>query len=178
MPCHSHTSNFFLKIFIKPLPASFTGLFKPETHRHFLPVSQIDKETTPLDWRGCCGVVFVEKWLLRRRDRRDRGWWCVSNRFLMVGFGWINLGMSGVCVVDGGDCVVVVDRLWLVVVELWGWLFFFFFWWWWVRWVWVWVWVRLSFVTNVVVVVGVAVLVVGGRVIDGGGGWCGFAVQW
>ena len=35
---------------------------------------------------------------------------------------------------------------------------------------WVWVWARLSFVTNVVVVVGVAVLVVGGRVIDGGGG--------
>ena len=33
-----------------------------------------------------------------------------------------------------------------------------------------WVWVWLSFVTNVVVVVGVAMLVVGGRVIDGGGG--------
>ena len=33
-----------------------------------------------------------------------------------------------------------------------------------------WVWEWLDFVTNVVVVVGVAVLVVGGRVIDGGGG--------
>ena len=32
--------------------------------------------------------------------------------------------MGGVCVVDGGDCVVVADRLWLVVVELWWWLFF------------------------------------------------------
>ena len=35
--------------------------------------------------------------------------------------------MGGVCVVDGGDCVVVANGLWLVVVELWGWLFFFFF---------------------------------------------------
>ena len=33
-----------------------------------------------------------------------------------------------------------------------------------------WVWEWLDFVTDVVVVVGVAVLVVGGRVIDGGGG--------
>ena len=33
-----------------------------------------------------------------------------------------------------------------------------------------WVWEWLGFVTNVMVVVGVAVLVVGGRVIDGGGG--------
>ena len=29
-----------------------------------------------------------------------------------------------VCVVDGGDCVVMADGLWLVVVELWRWLFF------------------------------------------------------
>ena len=29
-----------------------------------------------------------------------------------------------VCVVDGGDCVVVADGLWVVVVELWRWLFF------------------------------------------------------
>ena len=35
--------------------------------------------------------------------------------------------MGGVCVVDGGDCVVVANGLWLVVVELWWWLFFFFF---------------------------------------------------
>ena len=35
--------------------------------------------------------------------------------------------MGGVCVVDGGDCVVVADGLWLKVVELWRRLFFFFF---------------------------------------------------
>ena len=35
--------------------------------------------------------------------------------------------MGGVCVVDGGDCMVVADGLWLVVVELWWWTFFFFF---------------------------------------------------
>ena len=34
--------------------------------------------------------------------------------------------MGGVCVVDGGDCVVVADGLWLKVVELWRRLFFFF----------------------------------------------------
>ena len=32
--------------------------------------------------------------------------------------------MGGVCVVDGGDCVVMADGLWLVVVVLWRWLFF------------------------------------------------------
>ena len=32
--------------------------------------------------------------------------------------------MGGVCVADGGDCVVVADGLWLVIVELWWWLFF------------------------------------------------------
>ena len=34
--------------------------------------------------------------------------------------------MGGVCVVDGGDWMVVANGLWLVVVELWRWLFFFF----------------------------------------------------
>ena len=66
-PRHGHAINLVLKIFKKPLVASSTGLFKPKTHRHFLPLSlsQISMETTPSDQRGCCGVVFVEKWLLR-----------------------------------------------------------------------------------------------------------------
>ena len=38
-PCHGHTISFIIKIFIKPLPARSTGLFKLETHQHFLPLS-------------------------------------------------------------------------------------------------------------------------------------------
>ena len=39
LPCHGHTISFFLIIFRKPLLESSIGLFKPETHRHFLPLS-------------------------------------------------------------------------------------------------------------------------------------------
>ena len=67
-------------------------------------------------------------------------WWVLAVGHFGHFFGWINLGMGGVCVVDDRDCVVVVDGLW-------RWLFFS--WWWWVRWVWVWVCEWLGFVTNI-----------------------------
>ena len=60
-PCHGHTISFIIKIFIKPLPARSTGLFKLENHQHFLllSLSQIDMETTPSDRCGVCGEVVA-----------------------------------------------------------------------------------------------------------------------
>ena len=122
------------------------SLFKPKTHWHFLSLSLSDQHGDNhirlawFLWRsGCCDgeigpVMGGDGFLI------GFWWWVLAVGHFGHFFGWINLGMGGVCVVDDRDCVVVVDGLW-------RWLFFS--WWWWVRWVWVWVCEWLGFVTNI-----------------------------
>ncbi|XP_030945324.1 uncharacterized protein LOC115969839 [Quercus lobata] len=77
-------SYFFLNATVTPLASSskssenhfrqalLTFSNSKPTNTSFLSLTQIGKETTPSDRRGCCGVVFVEKWLLQRQDWRGQ----------------------------------------------------------------------------------------------------------
>ena len=87
-PRHGHTISFFLKISRKPLPASSTGLFKLETHWHFLPLSL--SFSLRLAWRQPHQIsVVVAAWFLWRSGccKGEIDAVVGGDGFLMMGFG-------------------------------------------------------------------------------------------